>query len=50
MGCGINTQGAVHCHQLKSLDWRMRKAKLKERAPDGLIAEVMARVEAIVFG
>lgn len=50
MGCGTDTQGAVHCHQLKSLDWRVRKAKLKERAPDVLMAEVMARVEAIVLG
>lgn len=36
VGCGTDTQGAVNCHQLKSLDWRIRKAKLKERAWDGL--------------
>lgn len=50
MGCGTDTQGAVHCHQLQSLDWRIRKARLTERAPDSLVADVMARVEAIVLG
>jgi mRNA interferase ChpB len=49
MGLGIDTQGAVHCHQLKALDWRVRKAQLKESVPPGLIDEVMARVGAILF-
>jgi len=49
MGAGTDTVGAIHCHQLKSLDWRVRNARLKERAPQYIIEEVMVRVEAIVF-
>jgi mRNA interferase ChpB len=49
MGVGIDTQGAVHCHQLKALDWRARKAKLKESVPQSLIDEILARVSAILF-
>ncbi len=49
MGSGTDTQGAVHCHQLKSLDWRARKVRLKETAPQPIVDEVLARVEAILF-
>lgn len=49
MGAGTDTQGAIHCHQLKSLDWRERKAKFKESVPQYLLDEVMGRVEAILF-
>ena len=49
MGSGTDTQGAVHCHQLKSLDWRVRKAKFKEAVPDLIIDDVAARIEAILF-
>jgi mRNA interferase ChpB len=49
MGLGIDTQGAVHCHQLKPLDWRARKAQLKESVPPALVEEVLARVGAILF-
>jgi mRNA interferase ChpB len=49
MGVGTQTQGAVHCHQLKSLDWRERKVRFKEVVPQYLIDEVSARVEAILF-
>ena len=50
MGTGTDTQGAVHCHQLKSLDWQQRKAKFKEAAPDYVMDEVSARLEAILQG
>ena len=50
MGSGTDTQGSVHCHQLKSLDWRVRKAKLKERVPNVIIDDVMGRIEAILGG
>jgi len=49
MGAGTETQGAVHCHQLKSLDWRVRKTQFKEAVPQYLVDEVLARVEAILF-
>lgn len=49
MGAGTDTQGAVHCHQLKSLDWQQRRAKFKESVPQPVLDEVAARVEAILF-
>jgi mRNA interferase ChpB len=49
MGSGTDTQGAVHCHQLKSLDWRARKAKFKEAVPTVILDDVAARIEAILF-
>jgi mRNA interferase ChpB len=49
MGMGLETQGAVHCHQLKALDWRERKARFKEAVPKPLLDEVSARVNAILF-
>lgn len=50
MGAGTDTQGAVHCHQLKSLDWRVRRARLKEAAPTFVVDEALARVHAVLFG
>ena len=49
MGSGTSTQGAIHCHQLKSLDWRVRKAKFKEKAPSLIVDDVAARIETILF-
>lgn len=49
MGAGTDTQGAVHCHQLKALDWRARRVRLKEMAPKHIVDDVLARVEAILF-
>jgi mRNA interferase ChpB len=49
MGSGTDTQGAVHCHQLKSLDWRARNACLKEAVPKEIVDEVLARIESILF-
>lgn len=49
MGGGTHTQGAVHCHQLKPLDWRARNVRRKEAAPRAIVDEVLARLEAILF-
>jgi mRNA interferase ChpB len=49
MGTGTDTQGAVHCHQLKSLDWRTRNARFKEAVPQVVLDDVLARIEAILF-
>ena len=49
MGTGTDTQGSIHCHQLKSLDWRARNARFKESVSQFIIEEVQARVEAILF-
>lgn len=49
MGAGVDAQGAVHCHQLKSLDWRARNVRFKEAVPQHILDEALARVEAILF-
>ena len=49
IGAGTQTQGAVHCHQIKSLDWRTRKAAKKETVPDFVLDDVQARLQAILF-
>lgn len=48
MGCGVETQGAIHCHQLKSVDWRTRKASFKEKVPDFIVDDVLARIDSIM--
>lgn len=42
IGLGLRTDGQVHAHQIKSLDWASRKAKLVERAPHALVQEVLS--------
>jgi mRNA interferase ChpB len=49
MGLGIDTQGAVHCHQVKSLDWKLRKVRFKEKIPKDLVDDIAMRIEAIIF-
>ncbi|MBL8470451.1 MAG: type II toxin-antitoxin system PemK/MazF family toxin [Rhodocyclaceae bacterium] len=49
MGAGTDTLGAVHCHQLKSLDWRARNVRHKETVPQYILDEALARIEAILF-
>jgi len=49
MGSGTDTQGAVHCHQLKSLYWRGRQVRFKEVVSPSIVDDVLARVEAILF-
>lgn len=48
-GTGTDTQGNIHCHQLKSMDWRIRQAQFKEKVPDFVLQDVLARVEAVLF-
>jgi hypothetical protein len=48
-GVGPDAPSAVHCHQLKSLEWRARKVRLKETVPQSVVDEVLARIEAILF-
>lgn len=50
MGAGTDTQGMVHCHQLKALDWRARQARHKESVDADISDEVAGRLEAILFG
>lgn len=41
MGAGLKTDGSVHTHQIKSLDWAVRKAGLVERAPPYVVSQVL---------
>lgn len=48
-GAGTHTQGNIHCHQLKSLDWQIRQAAFKEKVPDFVLQDVLARLESVLF-
>ena len=39
LGAGLKTDGCVHAHQIKSLDWAIRKASLIERAPPYIVSQ-----------
>lgn len=41
LGAGLKTDGCVHAHQIKSLDWATRKANLVERAPAYIVSQVL---------
>ena len=41
--------GAVHCHQLKYLDWRLINVRFKENVPQYIVDKALARIEAIFF-
>lgn len=45
---GLKAQGAILSDQVKSLDWRARKAKLIDSVPDSITREVVAKIVAIV--
>ena len=41
-------QGVVLCDQVKSIDWRVRKAKFIDHASDSVINEVSAKITALI--
>ena len=41
---GLEVGGVVLSDQLKSLDWRARKARLVDRAPAAVVQQVTARI------
>lgn len=45
---GSKAQGAVLCDQIKSLDWRVRRAERFCPAPAGVVEEATAKILAIV--
>jgi mRNA interferase MazF len=47
---GCSTSGVVLADQLKSLDWRARRAKLFERAPIDVVAEAVGKIYALLEG
>lgn len=40
---------AVLADQIKSLDWRARKATHKGKVPEAVLAEVRAKLKALIF-
>ena len=45
---GLEAKGAILCDQLKSLDWRARRATRLGSVPDPVMQEVAARILALV--
>ena len=45
---GTRTSGVALCHQARTIDTRARRCKLIEQAPDGVVADALARVRAIL--
>ena len=48
MGAGTRTVGNIHVHQVKSLDWRARRARRVERVPEGVSSEVRQLLNAVL--
>ena len=47
-GLGLRTDGQVHAHQIKSLDWAARQASLVEHAQEVLVQEVLACLQSVL--
>lgn len=45
---GLEAEGVILCDQLKSLDWRARRARRIGSVPDSVVQEVTARILALV--
>ena len=45
---GLKAQGAILADQIKSLDWRVRRAKLLCRVPPEVVEETLARLQALI--
>jgi mRNA interferase ChpB len=48
MGHGLRTDGQIHAHQIKSLDWAWRQATLVERVPEQLVQEVLECLRSVL--
>lgn len=46
---GMKTVGVILADHIKSLDWNARNAVFIETAPDELLNEVRAKIEALIF-
>lgn len=47
-GLGLQTDGVVLCNQVRTVDWRERRASFIESVPAELIADVLARVATLI--
>jgi len=48
MGAGLRTDGSIHAHQLKSLDWASRQATFVEKVPGSILQEVLDCLIAVL--
>ena len=48
MGSGTDTQGVVACNHARTIDIRARRAVFKERAPDAVTTDVIARLQTLL--
>ena len=45
---GLEAEGAILCDQIKSLDWRAKRATRLGSVPDSVMQDVTARIRALV--
>ena len=45
---GLGVSGVVLADQVKSLDWRARRAEVKQRLPSEVTEEVLAKLKALL--
>ncbi len=45
---GLGVSGVVLADQVKSLDWRARRAEIKEKLPSEVTEEVLAKLNALL--
>jgi mRNA interferase MazF len=45
---GLKATGAILADQVKSLDWRVRRAKLLCRVPSDVVEDTLARLQALL--
>jgi mRNA interferase MazF len=46
---GLQITGVILADQVKSLDWRVRDARFACKAPAGVVAEVQAKIQVLIF-
>lgn len=47
-GAGLRTDGQVHAHQIKALDWTARRAKFIEQVPAHIMNEVLQCLGSVI--
>ncbi len=45
----LRTQGVILTDQIRCLDWKARNPKFVESVPQGVVEEVQARIEPLLF-
>jgi mRNA-degrading endonuclease toxin of MazEF toxin-antitoxin module len=46
-GAGTNATGVILCHQVRAIDLKGRGGRFREKAPDLIVDEVLARVNSL---